>query len=369
MNGKDELLQILRDLRSSGVTFKSKTTNEFYVRGKASSIRAFRSKLRSDLDPRIWSFDTYVEDTKTIVRIERVQSVSWVDFQYPLNIGKSVFGDKEVLVEGPHYAVIGRTGSGKTNFLKNKLDEQVKLGKKIAIIDMKPNNTDWDAYIDREPLISEVIKDDISKASHLLELLSTEDLKHHEGICVFIDEVHNITANANANKWLIKLAREGRANGIQLFLATTKATADALASAVLTNCEPICFRLSHNREYKLFLSNPVEDVNLGRGVCYVNSPKPTKIKTELHTPMPLRFKNEATYELSPHRLEDRQIDKVIRFALANDQKISKDQVMSVLSIGFQKATTFVNLLIDKGVLTEYKDNSKHLLNSYEGYLI
>lgn len=112
---------------------------------------------------------------------------------------------------------------------------------------------------------SSTISKSNSAGKTIIDLITQYVLEHkntHDGVVIFIDEVHRYVNKFDTDNGLISIAREGRKKGIFLFLTTQnpKDVPDVLLGQVGTM---IIHRLTHSEELKA-IQNQVQQNNLAQ---------------------------------------------------------------------------------------------------------
>ena len=193
------------------------------------------------------------------------------DKDFELVLGSGLIG-KEIVDLNiiPHILIGGSTGSGKSILLKNLLYQAKKKGAKVVISDFK-GGVDFSSYwrketkliTDMDHLIDELdyMVAELERRKNTLYETGTENIKKYnqinkpiERIIFACDEVAEILDKTGASKEykekimqveskLSTIARQGRAFGINLILATQRPDANILSGQIRNNIDcRICGR-------------------------------------------------------------------------------------------------------------------------------
>lgn len=186
------------------------------------------------------------------------------DKDFELVLGESYFGMESIDISGtPHILIGGGTGSGKTKLLKLVLMESIKKGAKVFIADFKGGIDYPKVWHERCSIITEAAQFEkqldeilalIEKRRNLLYEAQTPNIADYNEktgenlprIIVACDELAEVLDKTGLEKdekalvgriesKLSTIARQGRAYGIHLVLATQRPDADVLKGQIKNN--------------------------------------------------------------------------------------------------------------------------------------
>lgn len=182
-----------------------------------------------------------------------------------LLLGKDITGTKILMDLSviPHALIGGATGSGKTILLKSLLIQSVNKGMKVVVIDLKGGadySETWNAnatlLMSHEHVLTalEGIVDEMERRKQVFHSAGTKDIDAYnernfdklERIVIGCDEIVDLLVVKGLSKeeketvqsitaMLSKIARQGRAFGIHLMLATQRPDADVLNGQIKSN--------------------------------------------------------------------------------------------------------------------------------------
>jgi S-DNA-T family DNA segregation ATPase FtsK/SpoIIIE len=224
--------------------------------------------------------------------------------------GRPVFGD---LAKMPHLLIAGATGTGKSvcvsciiaSLLARATPDQVEL----LLIDTK--RVELTVYNGIPHLKSAVIADPVMAADALALMTREMDLRYERfatagartmeeynakrpdekipyGVIV-VDELADLmlVAPVKVETSIVRLARDGRATGLHLVIATSRSLSDVIASLVKANMRSrIAFKVTSHAESQAILDVNGAEHLLGRGdMLYfpLDAPKPIRAQGALVT--------------------------------------------------------------------------------------
>ncbi len=182
-----------------------------------------------------------------------------------LLLGKDITGAKILMDLSviPHALIGGATGSGKTILLKSLLIQSVNKGMKVVVIDLKGGadySETWNANAtllmshEHVQTALEGIVDEMERRKQVFHSAGTKDIDTYNEqnsdklvrIVIGCDEIADLLVVKGLSKeeketvqditaMLSKIARQGRAFGIHLLLATQRPDADVLSGQIKSN--------------------------------------------------------------------------------------------------------------------------------------
>ena len=240
------------------------------------------SKVQSSHNARTWLNTEVFASLRTVLKLP--VELPWYDRRLPVNhtvilLGESLVGPVELdFAKTPHVLLAGATGSGKSELLKLILWQASSHGMGVYIADFK-GGLDFGRWwqdtchvcYDMDTLL--VMLDDLSADLHSrMELLRAADcanieeynqcedrpsgpLRHIVFACDEAAELFDKSGMSKADKEKVEqatrklttIAREGRALGIHLVLATQRPDADNIPGHIRSNLDTrICGRADKN---------------------------------------------------------------------------------------------------------------------------
>ncbi len=208
-------------------------------------------------------------------------------------IGKDIAGELTEIdlsdTDNPHLVVAGKTGSGKSEFMKVVIES---LKGKTDIILVDPKRVEFSKYKD----ISELYIYDAYKFSIFLngdpelnypgyidlidaryKMFEEEGLKDIEEYnkkhprkkmrrkILIIDEFESVSNHGDIMSWIHRIATLGRACGIHLVIATQRPTVKVLDGQIKANISTrVCFALSSQVDSKVVLDDKWAEKLLGK---------------------------------------------------------------------------------------------------------
>ncbi len=229
--------------------------------------------------------------SKLLSRLQRIDKAIYND---PLTLVLGVNHRNQLIVikigtpQIPHLAILGSSGSGKTESLRSILYQLNDMSKVIYT-----PKTDLDAFRRSEQLLYGDIAKEISDFETILsDLVATMNLraktrKHKSPILLIIDELTSLLARSDKATFLLeRLSERGRSENIILILATQSGkktvfgNSDVLRENITTR---LCFRTMNKRESTTISGNSdIDCSNLEVGeAILVGSSRSQTISTPL----------------------------------------------------------------------------------------
>jgi len=328
--------------------------------------------------------------------------------ELPVALGQGSGGDPIVadLTQMPHLLIAGATGSGKSmcmnTIICSLLMEKTPMDVRMYMID--PKRVELTPYEGLPhvsgPILVEVEDSVPTLKSILLEMDSrykkfarvgakkivaynekfsdaTERLPY---ILIIIDELADLmmTAQAEVESTLVRLAQLGRATGIHLIVATQRPSVDILTGTIKANFPSrISFAVPSQIDSRTILDAKGAEKLLGKGdMLYLpgNASKPKRLQggfisdeevqdivihwKQQHSSMPklaipiskIQLETSDKIALDSEAKEiDQDLAKAINLA-KNHSRISAPLIQRKLGIGFTKASNLLSQLEDKGLV-------------------
>ena len=227
-----------------------------------------------------------------------------------LPLGQNVSGHAEVadLTKMPHILVAGSTGSGKSvainAFITSLLFKNSPSELKLILVD--PKFVELTGYNGIPHLLTPVITENDKVVSALkwstaemdrrYKLLAAAGSRNIEGynenagfqalpyIVIIIDELSDLmmTAPAEVEDAIVRIAQKARAVGIHLILATQRPSSDIITGLIKANIPArVAFNVSSNVDSRVILDQPGAEKLLGKGDMLYMPPdaaKPMRIQ-------------------------------------------------------------------------------------------
>jgi S-DNA-T family DNA segregation ATPase FtsK/SpoIIIE len=227
-----------------------------------------------------------------------------------LPLGQGVSGHAEIadLTKMPHILVAGSTGSGKSvainAFISSLLFKNSPSELKLILVD--PKFVELTGYNGIPHLLTPVITEPDKVVSALkwstaemdrrYKLLASASARNIESynenagfqalpyIVIIIDELSDLmmTAPAEVEDAIVRIAQKARAVGIHLILATQRPSSDIITGLIKANIPArIAFNVSSNVDSRVILDSPGAEKLLGRGDMLYMPPdaaKPMRIQ-------------------------------------------------------------------------------------------
>ena len=232
-----------------------------------------------------------------------------------LPLGQSVSGHPVVadLTKMPHLLVAGATGSGKSiqinAFISSLLFHNSPSELKLILVD--PKFVELTGYNGIPHLLTPVLTENDKVVTWLkwatlemdkrYKLLASAGARNIEGynemsgfqalpyIVIIIDELSDLmmTAPAEVEDSIVRIAQKARAVGIHLILATQRPSSDIITGLIKANIPArIAFNVSSNVDSRVILDQPGAEKLLGKGdMLYLppDASKPNRIQGNLIT--------------------------------------------------------------------------------------
>lgn len=321
------------------------------------------------------------------------------------SLGEDISGNAVVarLNDMPHLLIAGSTGSGKSvclnsiimSFLYNTTPDELKL----VFID--PKMVELTAYNGIPHLMTPVVTDP-KKASVVLRWMVREMEKRYKlfaekavrdvqkynrvakermpYIVIIIDELADLmsVAPVEVEDSIYRLAQMARAAGIHLIVATQRPSVDVVTGVIKGNIPSrIAFAVSSQADSRTILDTGGAEKLLGKGdmLFYpVGSLKPFRVQgayvSDADIEKTVNFLKQQASEIEePEQLKEMEIsleeseeeDELFWDAVnlfVKNKKASVSLLQRKLRIGYARAARLVDLMEERGIVSELDNNKK-----------
>ncbi len=320
-----------------------------------------------------------------------------------LALGRDVTGAPVVadLTGMPHLLIAGATGSGKSVGL-NAILASLLLGHTpdaLRLILVDPKRVELSRYGALPHLVAPVVTEAreavgalrwvVAEMDHRYQRFAARGARDRAGfnarspageapvpaLVVVIDELADLmlTAPADVEPLLTRVAQLGRATGIHLIVATQRPSTDVLTGIIKANFPArIAFAVSSGIDSRVVLDRVGAEALLGRGDMLFqppDAPHPVRLQgawvsdAELdalvgfwrgaHWPAPPRL--SPWEDLVPSDDPDAELYERARALAEHDPRLSASVVQRRLRVGFPKARQLVERLVEDGWLAGGRD--------------
>jgi S-DNA-T family DNA segregation ATPase FtsK/SpoIIIE len=338
-----------------------------------------------------------------------ISSSIFTDAHHPLTIvlGEDVSGNPVVanLAEMPHLLIAGATGSGKSVCLNSLILSLLYKAspEELRLVLIDPKMVELTVFNGIPHLLSPVVTD-AKKAALVLRWMLNEMEKRYqrfaqEGvrdiyryneiteeslpfILVIIDELADLmmVSPVDVEDSICRLAQMARAAGIHLVVATQRPSVDVVTGIIKANIPSrIAFAVSSQSDSRTILDTGGAEKLLGRGdmLFYpVGAAKPLRVQgafvsdAELERVVEfLKDQNAADdetsiqeWESSVTGVQDFEMDDELFWDAARvfveTQKASVSLLQRKLRIGYARAARLVDIMEERGIISEPDTNKK-----------
>lgn len=349
-----------------------------------------------------------------------ISSASFKNLNTPLAfaLGEDISGNSVVanLANMPHLLIAGSTGSGKSvclnsiimSFLYNTSPDELKL----VLIDPKMVEL---TIFNGVPHLMVPVVTDAKKSSLVLRWMVTQMEKRYRlfsekgvrdiyrynqiaeeflpFIVIVIDELADLmmVSPVEVEDTICRLAQMARAAGIHMIVATQRPSVDVITGLIKANIPSrIAFAVSSNGDSRTILDMAGAEKLLGKGDMlfyplgaikpfrvqgsYVSDAEIEKTMEFITAQLPTENKTEENTEIET-RLNDMEEEKDIEDDLfweavsifIDNEKASASLLQRKLKIGYARAARLVDLMEDKGIVSELEGNKRDILISREQF--
>jgi DNA segregation ATPase FtsK/SpoIIIE, S-DNA-T family len=289
------------------------------------SIALSAESIRIDRTPKKPTIGIEVpnDNRRLIVLKEILESGTYLSAASPLTVvlGKTITGEPIVtsLDKMPHLLVAGQTGSGKSVGLNAILCSLLirNTPEMVKVIMVDPKMVELGVYGHIPHLLTDVITDPKEAASALswavgemerrylllkdikvrslakynavvqAEFVDDEKHKPMPYIVIVIDEMADLimTARAQVEESIARLAQKARAVGVHLIVATQRPSRDIITGVIKSNLTSrICYRVAQMIDSRIVLDQVGAEQLLGRGDMLFLPPGTSNL-IRIHSPM------------------------------------------------------------------------------------
>ncbi len=358
---------------------------------------------------------------------EMIQSSTWRDTKarIPLALGKNIRGKNIILdlAKAPHLLIAGATGSGKSvcmnGLILSMLYQFTPEDLRMILVD--PKIVEFSMYAGLPHLITPVVTETrklvaalgwtIREMGRRYQLLAGVGVRNIEGynmrdtsrdkpneegeypeaklpyLVVVIDELADImlTARADVENSLARIAQLSRAVGIHTIVATQRPSVNVITGTIKANYPTrIAFQVSSQVDSRTILDGKGAETLCGRGDMLFNPPGTAKLE-RIQSPMVhdqevmrvVEFvATQAPQQLNEEILQgaeeseglpdldsnlSNRDEALIREAIEiirQDQRATTSHLQRRLRIGYNKAATFIDILEDRGIIGPQVGNTR-----------
>ncbi len=289
------------------------------------SIALSAESIRIDRTPKKPTIGIEVpnDNRRLIVLKEILDSGTYMSAASPLTVvlGKTITGEPIVtsLDKMPHLLVAGQTGSGKSVGLNAILCSLLirNTPEMVKVIMVDPKMVELGVYSHIPHLLTDVITDpkeaasalswavgemerrylllkdvkvrSLAKYNAVVQAEFVDDEKHEPipYIVIVIDEMADLimTARAQVEESIARLAQKARAVGIHLIVATQRPSRDIITGVIKSNLTSrICYRVAQMIDSRIVLDQVGAEQLLGRGDMLFLPPGTSNL-IRIHSPM------------------------------------------------------------------------------------
>ncbi len=289
------------------------------------SIALSAESIRIDRTPKKPTIGIEVpnDNRRLIVLKEILETGTYLSATSPLTVvlGKTITGEPIVtsLDKMPHLLVAGQTGSGKSVGLNAILCSLLirNTPEMVKVIMVDPKMVELGVYGHIPHLLTDVITDPKEAASALswavgemerrylllkdikvrslakynavvqAEFVDDEKHKPMPYIVIVIDEMADLimTARAQVEESIARLAQKARAVGVHLIVATQRPSRDIITGVIKSNLTSrICYRVAQMIDSRIVLDQVGAEQLLGRGDMLFLPPGTSNL-VRIHSPM------------------------------------------------------------------------------------
>ncbi|HSV31018.1 MAG TPA: DNA translocase FtsK 4TM domain-containing protein [Atribacteraceae bacterium] len=318
-------------------------------------------------------------------------------------LGKDVTGKLLAwdMKNAPHLLIAGATGSGKSvcinSILASFLFRADPNQLRIALID--PKKVELSLYTDLPHLCAPVISEvrwvvkflkwmcrEMDSRYHLLSDLSTRNIEEYNAlveenerlpyVVVVIDELADLmmTAPADVEAYICRLAQMARAVGIHLLLATQRPSVDVITGLIKANFPSrLAFAVSSQADSKTILDGVGAEKLLGNGDllfspvginkairgqgAYLSTSETKRVvehwlsnSGEINYPMEFILKDDVEDDLE----EEEELYREAISIVVENGKASTSLLQRRLRIGFNRAARLIEKMERDGVVGPYE---------------
>ncbi|MGE5397919.1 MAG: DNA translocase FtsK 4TM domain-containing protein [Chitinophagales bacterium] len=330
------------------------------------------------------------------------------DSTHPLTValGLDISGSPVItnLADMPHLLIAGATGSGKSVCLNSLIISLLYKSspEELRLVLIDPKMVELTAFNHIPHILTPVVTD-AKKASLVLRWMNTEMEKRYqrfsqEGvrdiyrynevssdrlpfIVIIIDELADLmmVSPVEVEDSICRLAQMARAAGIHLVVATQRPSVDVVTGIIKANIPSrVAFAVSSQSDSRTIIDTGGAEKLLGRGDMLffpVGSAKPLRVQgayisdAELervveflklnNNPSPFENREWETsfVDASEADYEDELFWDAVR-VVVESQKASVSLLQRKLRIGYSRAARLVDIMEDRGIVSEPDNNRK-----------